>query len=55
MKMSKPQIEKAHRIAKKIGKKGGAVNPYAVGTAVVKGTVKRHKKGGRHKPMIDYR
>lgn len=35
-KMTKPQIKRAHKIAKKIARSGGARNPYAVAMAKVK-------------------
>jgi hypothetical protein len=46
-------INKAHRIARAIIRDGSDVsNPYAVGMAVAKGTVKAGIKVARHTPIV---
>jgi hypothetical protein len=43
-KMKKPTIKKAHKLARKIAKSGGARNPYAVGAAVAKRLAAKAKR-----------
>ncbi|HKA75356.1 MAG TPA: hypothetical protein VKE26_26370 [Xanthobacteraceae bacterium] len=43
-KLAKATIKKAHRLARKIAKRGGARNPYAVGTAVAKRAAAKRKR-----------
>lgn len=51
-KMSKPQVKRAHKIARKIAPKvrRRGVNPWALANAIVRGTVKRRgRKKSRRK------